>query len=106
MVSLKFGPTTSKKGFTSLETSSFNDAPPARIVRELIQNSLDAAVEAKEPTAVVRFRIEHVGQNDIPGIKDYRSAVTAATKLLEGKRRRQAFRRRAGSGRSNGSRVE
>ena len=55
MTTLKFGQTVSAKGFTSLETSSFNDLPPARIIRELIQNSLDAAAEAKERTAVVRF---------------------------------------------------
>ena len=83
MTTLKFGQTVSAKGFTSLETSSFNDLPPARIVRELIQNSLDAAAEAKERTAVVRFRLETVQLSDIPDIDGYREAFNKAVRYWE-----------------------
>jgi uncharacterized membrane protein YgcG len=78
MATLKFGNATSIKGFTSHETASFNDVPPARIVRELIQNSQDAAVEAGEPTAVVRFRVEQVGHKEMPDIGGYRNAFDMA----------------------------
>ena len=78
MATLKFGATVSIKGFTSIETSSFNDLPPARIVRELIQNSLDAAVEAGKATAVVRFRLETVHLSDVPDFNGYRVAFTKA----------------------------
>ena len=80
MATLRFGTATSIKGFTSHETASFNDVPPARIVRELIQNSQDAAVEAKETTAVVRFRVDRVGFKEIPDLNGYRNAFNKAVK--------------------------
>ena len=78
MAQLQFGIATSPKGFTSLETATFNDVPPARIVRELIQNSQDAAVEADESTAVVRFRVERVQHKAMPEISGYRNAFNNA----------------------------
>ena len=81
MALLDFGPTNSVKGFTSHETSFFNDLQPAKIVRELIQNSLDAAVEAHQPTAIVRFRQDSVESKDIPGIAEYRKAFDRAVEF-------------------------
>ena len=78
--SLQFGPTTTPQGFTSHSTSSFNDLRPARIVRELIQNSLDAAVEAREPTAIVRFRVTAVRRHHVPDIDRYETAFRAAVR--------------------------
>lgn len=78
MATLKFGPTVSAKGFTSIETSIFNNLPPATIVRELIQNSLDAAVEAEEATAIIRFRLETVLLSEIPDAKGYQKAFSKA----------------------------
>ena len=78
MAKLQFGPTTSTKGFTSHETSSFNDLQPARIVRELIQNSLDAAVEIGEPTAIVRFRVDTISGKEVPDLAGYRKAFKKA----------------------------
>ena len=83
MATLKFGPTVSAKGFTSLETSLFNNLPPARIVRELIQNSLDAAVEAREATAVIRFRLDTVQLSDIPDVNGYQEAFVKAVQYWE-----------------------
>ena len=80
MAKLQFGPTTSAKGFTSHETSSFNDLQPARIVRELIQNSLDAAVEIGESTAMVRFQVDNIGGKEVPDLKGYRDAFKRAVK--------------------------
>ena len=80
---LQFGPTTTPQGFTSHSTSSFNDLRPARIVRELIQNSLDAAVEAREPTAIVRFRVTAVRRERVPDIDGYVTAFRAAVRDQE-----------------------
>ena len=78
---LKFGSATSNEGFTPLNTASFSDLRPARIVRELIQNSLDAAaVEADERTAVIRFEVSSLGRQQIPDIRGYQSAFEAAVK--------------------------
>ena len=78
MVTLKFGPATSNDGFTPYNTAAFNDTPPARIVRELIQNSLDAAVEIGETTAVVRFQVHPLRRRDVPDLKGFASAFKKA----------------------------
>ena len=74
---LQFGPG-SASGFTPSGIAGFSDLRPAAVVRELIQNSLDAAVEAKEETAVVRFRLAQVKSRSIPGMKGYRKAFISA----------------------------
>lgn len=79
-VALKFGSATRPEGFTPYNTSSFSDLRPARIVRELIQNSLDAAVEAGEYTAIVRFRVDKISRREIPDAKGYQSAFKKAVK--------------------------
>lgn len=89
-VKLKFGVATQNEGFTPLSTASFSDLRPARIVRELIQNSLDAAlVEAGEDTAVMRFEIDPITHRRIPDIGGYESAFQEAvnhqTKISDGR---------------------
>ena len=89
MATLKFGTANSKDGFTPLSTTQFNDQPKARIVRELIQNSLDAANEAGEDTTQIHFRTETVRSQDIPDINGYaaafKSAVNYHRKINDGK---------------------
>ena len=83
---LKFGPGTFA-GFTPKGIASFSDLRPAAVVRELIQNSLDAAVEAGENTAIVLFRLTRSKTSDIPGIKSYRKAFNAAVQSQKDKNR-------------------
>lgn len=75
---LKFSHEGGMSGFTGLHTASFNDLKPARIIRELLQNSLDAAVEAKEPTAIVRFRVTFIKDDLVPDMKGYKKAFSDA----------------------------
>ena len=78
---LKFGDAASNEGFTPLSTASFSDLRPARIVRELIQNSLDAAVmEAGEDTAIMRFQVDGITRRQIPDLKGYKRAFEKAVK--------------------------
>ena len=79
---LQFGPG-SPSGFTPTGIASFSDLRPAAVVRELIQNSLDAAVEAKEETAIVRFRLTRSNRRSVPGMKSYRKAFNAAVRTHE-----------------------
>ena len=67
-------------GFVGQSTALHNDRPPARVIRELLQNSLDAAAAADERPARVRFRVTTMGPKDVPSIKEYKSAFKAAIK--------------------------
>ena len=77
LLKLRFGPG-SPSGFTPSGIASFSDLRPAAVVRELIQNSLDAAVEANVGMAVVRFRLTRCKTSYIPGIREYQRAFLAA----------------------------
>ena len=74
---LLFGPG-SNVGFTPTGIAAFDDLRPAAVVRELIQNALDAARTAGVAPAVVRFRISRVSGDSIPGIESYRRAFEKA----------------------------
>ena len=77
VVDLQFGPG-DLSGFTSAGMAGFHDLNPAAVVRELLQNSLDAAREAKRGKSIVRFEIAHHHTAQVPGIKAYQSAFEQA----------------------------
>lgn len=74
---LRFGPGPSD-GFTPTGIAAFDNLRPAAVVRELIQNSLDAARSADIPRAVVRFRLTRAPLDSVPGIQSYRRAFAKA----------------------------
>ena len=57
-----------------------SDLHPATVVRELVQNSLDAAQEAEREQAIVRFEIAKHERNDIPAFDSYKAAFNKAKK--------------------------
>lgn len=75
--SLQFG-AGEPSGFTSVGVASFQNLDPAAVVRELIQNSLDAARQANRAIARVRFVAHEHPLNRIPGIGQYRRAFRRA----------------------------
>ena len=75
---LHFSPSGTLEGFTSAGVQGFNELNPAAIVRELIQNSLDAVREDKRSKAIVRFEMEEIALADVPAIDAYRRAVKKA----------------------------
>ena len=74
---LLFGPGPSD-GFTPAGIAAFDDLRPAAVVRELIQNALDAARAGGVPRAVVRFRLSRMRRDDLPGLASYQDAFAKA----------------------------
>ena len=69
---LHFGRTDKKEGFTSAGLQPYNDLNPAAIVRELIQNSLDAVREDDRTKTIIRFEMDEMATANIPSIDKYR----------------------------------
>ena len=84
---LIFPATYETKGFSSSAMAQ-HDGSPEPIVRELIQNSLDAAQEAfrgtPENPAEVYFTIDEGSQSDIPGLASYKNAFDEAVEQRNG----------------------
>ena len=76
---LLFGPGPSE-GFTPAGIAAFDDLRPAAVVREFIQNSLDAARAGNVGQAVVRFRLTRMRRDFLPGIESYERAFANAIK--------------------------
>ena len=76
--SLQFG-SGEPSGFTSVGVASFQNLDPATVVRELIQNSLDAARQANRSIARVRIEAHDHPLSRIPGIGQYRRVFRRAT---------------------------
>ena len=76
---LLFGVGSKKEGFTTADMQMFNDLNPVAFVRELIQNSLDAAKEAGRK-AIIRFELERVDMSRVPAIDTYRKSFAAVQK--------------------------
>ena len=71
-----------RTGFTSIKQAAHSDVNATTIIRELIQNSLDAVQErVSADKAVVRFEIERNTMSEIPGIDSYKQAFENAVKL-------------------------
>ena len=75
---LRFGPGASA-GFTPAGIAAFKDLRPAAVVRELLQNSLDAR-SPDQPTVRVWFSVKRQKLKKIPGLKSYWEALEAAVK--------------------------
>jgi uncharacterized membrane protein YgcG len=68
-------------GFATLAEQS--DLNPVTVVRELVQNSLDAAQEAKNKKAIIRFEIAKHKPADIPAFETYKAKFNKAKKGFE-----------------------
>ncbi len=75
---LRFGRSDGISGFTAAGIAAFDDLRPAAIVRELIQNAMDAAREADRTPAHVLFRLSRIERTQIPGMASYKEALRHA----------------------------
>jgi len=80
MSKLIFSSAVSQSGFTNASTSTSNDKDASVVIREILQNSFDSAIEeANNEVAKVKFIIDFIKCEEIPGIKEYKNAL----KLIE-----------------------
>ena len=80
---LHFGQGGEISGFTAAGITAFSDLNPEAIVREIMQNSLDAAREAKRDMACIQFEAVKHKLSYIPGIQQYRSVFEHAKEAQE-----------------------
>ena len=83
IANLRFGQGVEISGFTAAGITAFSDLNPEAIVREIIQNSWDAAREAKRDIARVRFEVIKHKLSQVPGIQQYRNAFNRAKQAQE-----------------------
>lgn len=74
---LYFGPTHRPVGFTNDALSQY-DGSAEPIVRELIQNSIDAAYQTSKEVAEVKFVITEVPRTELPGWSTYKEVFEQA----------------------------
>ncbi len=74
------GPT---EGFNNSTLSQFNDVNPSSAIREFIQNSLDAAIQAGKEAAEIHFIVEDTKCSEIPGMEEYKIALESSIKELQ-----------------------
>lgn len=82
--SLQFTGLSSPEGFASKSLATENTVEPGPIVRELIQNSLDAGYLAGREQVWVCFALEEAATCDLPGIAEYARAFEAAKQTHKG----------------------
>lgn len=80
---LIFGRNDNHEGPRTSGVESYGDAHPIRIVRELIQNSLDAGSEAKRDVIKISFKTEKIHAKNILGMDEYKKAFASAIRLMK-----------------------
>ena len=83
---LQFIRTAKFSGFRSSGLSAYNNVDPHTIVRELVQNALDAAMTAKRDVVRVVFEIDEVTTSEVPALAQYRDHLLCAIDTQRKKR--------------------
>jgi len=73
-MNLFFSEVPSPSGFTTATLTSTNDKEASKIIKEIIQNSFDSAIE-KGVCAEVKFLLQKIPLKDIPFINEYLKAL-------------------------------
>ena len=73
-------------GFRSSGLSAYNNVDPHTVVRELVQNALDAAIAAGRDIVQVVFEIDEVAAADVPALAQYREHFRCAIDTQRKKR--------------------
>ena len=86
---IHFSPGASRKSFAAAGINNAGNADATTVVRELIQNSVDAVKEkSSSEQAVIRFEVEIVKASELPGIVEMKEAfplaIEAQTEINDG----------------------
>ncbi len=81
--SIQFGETQHREGFRSTSLSIFGNIDPDTLLREILQNAVDAGRSAKRKTVEISFEFSSIKIEDIPGIKSYQDRFAAALDTQE-----------------------
>lgn len=71
------------KGVADPGIENFNGTELSSLVREICQNSLDAALNEDNPMVCVEFERYFVKEDDIPGICEYRRILKQCSKFWD-----------------------
>ena len=77
---LIFGTSSKFTGFRASGLSAYNNVDPYTIIRELLQNSLDAAMHAQRDIVKVVFDLEQVNSSNIPELSSYKTHLDCSIK--------------------------
>ena len=75
---LQFPHSGKMSGFRSSGISAYNNVDPHTVIRELVQNALDASMQAGREVVRVVFEIEHVSRSAIPARSEYQQHLDSA----------------------------
>ena len=75
---LQFPHSGKMSGFRSSGISAYNNVDPSTVIRELVQNALDASMQAGREVVRVAFEIEHVRTSEIPARSEYKDHLSSA----------------------------
>ena len=84
--SLQFAHAAKITGFRSSGLSAYNNVDPHTVVRELVQNALDAATAAKRDVVRVVVEIGEIDADEIPARAQYREHLKCAVETQRKKR--------------------
>lgn len=83
--SLEFVHAAKISGFQASGLSAYNNVDPHTVIRELAQNALDAASEAKRDVIRMVFEIDQVTPDQIPGLAQYQKHLQCAIETQRAK---------------------
>ena len=75
---LQFPHSGKMSGFRSSGVSAYNNVDPHTVIRELVQNALDASMQAGREVVRVVFEIEHRPWSEIPARSEYQQHLDSA----------------------------
>ena len=75
---LQFPHSGKMSGFRSSGISAYNNVDPHTVIRELVQNALDASMQAGREVVRVVFEIEHLPKSVIPALSEYQRHLDSA----------------------------